>query len=107
MSKHWNSIGLAFYGVTASPFRHGPDRCADALRDRPPKGKGRAAERHYSTMSDAEIASLPVADLMLANAAVLLWRSSTGLCFALCRATRTYVGDFADTMACDCLTVAN
>ena len=39
------------------------------------KGKGRSAEKHYKTMTDEELASLPIAELMLPNAAVLLWSS--------------------------------
>lgn len=40
---------------------------------RSPKGGGRSPERHYPTMSLAEMCRLPVGDLAARNAALFLW----------------------------------
>lgn len=40
-----------------------------------PKGMGRAAERHYATLDDEELAALPIADCSLPNSCLFLWTS--------------------------------
>lgn len=37
------------------------------------KGKARSAENHYGTMTDADLAALPVADLAAADCALFMW----------------------------------
>src|ERR1700676_1601500 len=39
----------------------------------PPYGKGRAAESKYSTMKEAEIGKLPVADLAADDCVLFMW----------------------------------
>jgi N6-adenosine-specific RNA methylase IME4 len=39
----------------------------------PPYGKGRAAESHYDTMKEDEIAALPVAELASGNCVLFMW----------------------------------
>jgi|SRR5215475_5573058 len=37
------------------------------------KGKGRSADRHYATLSDAQLARLPVHTIAAANSVLFLW----------------------------------
>lgn len=39
----------------------------------PPYGKGRAAESHYDTMTESELAELPIADLAAENCVLFMW----------------------------------
>jgi N6-adenosine-specific RNA methylase IME4 len=39
----------------------------------PPYGKGRSAESYYDTMTEADLAALPVADLADENCVLFMW----------------------------------
>src|SRR5262249_18854989 len=72
--------------VTARPFVGLPVRHYRAIAVDPPwmyacfseKGKGRSADRHYTTMSPLEIERLPVGELAARDAHLFLW--ITGPC---------------------------
>jgi N6-adenosine-specific RNA methylase IME4 len=60
--------------VADPPWRYTRDPGSlRAMREAPPRGRGRQAEDHYPTMTTEEIAALPVASLADDHAFLYLW----------------------------------